>query len=633
MSRSSSSPTSLNRRSSGNRMFIRGLYASIHGAAMGEPASVLLQTVSGLTVAGGVAEGESCCTPGGRLTLSVWQETIARRLREFHLDSIRNQMLVFAVVATLVPTLVVTVVSSRQSRRSIGDQIAQELRATSTQAAWEIDQWLSDRLRDLRVAATAYAVPENLARIQASGGGEALSRLREYLNSVRDRCPDCDALLVVEGRGRFVTSSGGRMSGVQFSQDRLTGLRTSDALVGDAYWDIGLGKAAIGLAVPIRQADGKYVGALIAKINLRAVADVLQRLAPRDPNGEGGGGGADIYVMTDQGRLILRSRTSSAELMRTRLPTETVQALVDREGTSVEYKRADGRDVIGTLRRVPALRWAAVAEMPRAEAFRQAGGGGGTGVVLLALLLAAGLAAYIGVLIVRPLQRLSSVAAKVAAGDHSVELPTGGGGEVGQLTQVFKNLVTRVREREGQGELERLSVTDALTGLYNRRHLMGTLANEVQRSRRLRRTFSVLLADVDHFKRYNDTHGHLAGDAALVKTAEILRKMTRAVDSVARYGGEEFVVMLLETTIATAAIVAERIRARVAAEEFGGGRMTITIGAAEYPTHGDTPEELIAGADRAMYLAKGAGRDRVMIATGRGEPEEKEGKRRRKRDA
>ena len=537
-------------------------------------------------------------------------------------------MLVFAVVATLVPTLVVTVVWSRQSRRSIGDQIAQELRATSTQAAWEIDQWLSDRLRDLRVAATAYAVPENLARIQASGGGEALSRLREYLNSVRDRCPDCDALLVVDGRGRFVTGSGGRMSGVQFTQDRLNALKTSDALVGDAYWDIGLGKAAIGLAVPIRQADGKYVGALMAKINLRAAADVLQRLAPRDPNGEGGGGGADIYVMTEQGRLILRSRVSSAELMRTRLATDVVQALTDREGSRVEYKRADGRDVMGTLRRVAALRWAAVVEVPRAEAFRQAGGGG-TGVLLIALLLAAALAAYVGSLIVRPLQRLSGVAAKVAAGDTSVELPTGAGGEVGQLTQVFKNLVSRVREREGQGELERLSVTDALTGLYNRRHLMGTLANEVQRSRRLRRTFSVLLADVDHFKQYNDTQGHLGGDAALVKIAEILRQTTRGVDSVARYGGEEFVVMLIEAPIATAAAVGERLRARVAAEDFGAGRLTVSVGAAEYPTHGETPEELIGSADAAMYQAKNEGRDRVIVA-GRRAEREKEGKRRRK---
>jgi diguanylate cyclase (GGDEF)-like protein len=208
---------------------------------------------------------------------------------------------------------------------------------------------------------------------------------------------------------------------------------------------------------------------------------------------------------------------------------------------------------------------------------------------------------------------------------------------VGQLTRAFGHLVTRLREREGQGELERLSVTDALTGLYNRRHLVGTLANEVQRSRRLRRTFSVLLADVDHFKRYNDTHGHLAGDAVLVKLAEILRKTTRGVDSVARYGGEEFLIMLLEAPIATALIVAERIRARVASEAFDGGRVTLSIGVAEYPAHGDTPEELIASADAAMYQAKGQGRNRVLAAGGRAEPEaekdEKERKRRRKGEA
>src|SRR5438132_13630777 len=95
-------------------------------------------------------------------------------------------MLVFAVAATLVPALALTVVSSRKSQGSIGDQIAQEQRGTSTEAAWEIDQWLGDRLRDLRVAATAYAVAENLVRAQANA--EAVGRLREYLNSVRERC-------------------------------------------------------------------------------------------------------------------------------------------------------------------------------------------------------------------------------------------------------------------------------------------------------------------------------------------------------------------------------------------------------------------------------------------------------------
>ena len=337
--------------------------------------------------------------------MTTWQDTIARRLRAVHLDTIRNQMLVFAVVATLVPALAVTVVSHRQNRPpSIGDQVAAELRGASADAAWDIDQWLSDRLRDLRVAATAYAVAENLARTQ--GSAEAVGRLRDYLNSVRERCPDCEGLLVLDARGRFVTSSGGRMSGVQFTQDRLTALRTGDALVGDAYWDAGLGKATLALAVPIRQADGRYVGALMAKLNLRSVADILQRIAPTDSG--------DVYVMNEQGRLILRLRSSSAEVMRTKVPAATAQALIDREGTTVEYKRADGRAVIGTLRRIPALRWAAVVEMPRAEVVRRAGGSGsGLGVTLVLLLAGAGLVAYVGVLLVRPLERLAGAAAKV----------------------------------------------------------------------------------------------------------------------------------------------------------------------------------------------------------------------------
>ena len=143
----------------------------------------------------------------------------------------------------------------------------------------------------------------------------------------------------------------------------------------------------------------------------------------------------------------------------------------------------------------------------------------------------------------------------------------------------------------------------------------------------------MLLADVDKFKQYNDTHGHLAGDAALVKIAEVFRRTTRAVDCVARYGGEEFVVMLLEANMATAALVGERIRARVAEQDLGLGSLTVSIGLAEYPDGGETPEELIATADAAMYEAKGAGRNRVVMA-GTSEPRPQERRTgRRKREA
>jgi diguanylate cyclase (GGDEF)-like protein len=549
-------------------------------------------------------------------------ESLARPLRALHLDSIRNRIIVFVALTAVVPTLVTTVVSYRQSRRALTDQIALELRSVSAEAAREVNLWLDERLGDLRVSASSYVVSDNLTRIRpGSEGSQASGRLRDYLNSVRERLADCEALLVMDESGRVAIRSAGRTGGMQLSLARLNTLRTGAALLGDAYWDPALGRAAIVLAVPIRQTDGRFLGAFIGKIALQSVADMLQRLAAANPG--------DVYLMTDEGRLILRSRASSAELMRTRLPAPATQTLFEREGTTVRYKRADGQEVVATLRRVPQLRWAAVAEMPEAEAFRPLAQLRTVTVGLLAALLAAvGLAAYLlAAFIARPLERLSKAAAKVAGGDLSVELPPGGSGEAGQLTKVFSNMVVRLRERESQGELERLSVTDALTGLYNRRHLMGTLANEAQRSRRLRRPFSVLLADVDHFKQYNDTHGHLGGDQALARVAEILRKTTRGVDCVARYGGEEFLVMLLETTIATAAIVAERIRARVAAEEFGGGRVTVSIGVAECPAHGDTPEELIASADAAMYQAKSDGRDRVVAA---GAKEEKEKKRRRK---
>jgi len=240
--------------------------------------------------------------------------------------------------------------------------------------------------------------------------------------------------------------------------------------------------------------------------------------------------------------------------------------------------------------------------------------------LLSLLILGVGLLAFmVGLFVTRPLERLTEAAARVASGDLSVELPAGGSGEVGYLTRAFNTLVSRLREKESQGELEKLSLTDSLTGLYNRRHLMGTLASEVQRSRRLRRAFSVLLADVDRFKQYNDTHGHLAGDAALVKIAEVFRKTTRQVDCVARYGGEEFVVILPDADKAEAGAVAEKLRNRVAktrfpkAETQPGGKLTISVGVASYPSDGADGEALLNAADFALYRAKESGRNRVTI--------------------
>ena len=559
--------------------------------------------------------------------MTAWKEAVARSLRELHLDTLRGKILVFTVLVTLIPSLATTLASHARRRRSLETQVTLELSGASAEAARVAGAWLSERLSDLRLRASSYVVAENITRTsERRDGPQALLRLRDFLNSVRERYPDHEALFVLDPRGRVVATSAGRVGRLQLPLDRMNTLRTGDALLGDAYWDVTLGKAAFTVALPIRNPEGLFLGALAAKMNLQALADLLQQASAGDRG--------TVFLMTDQGRLIIRSDASSAELMRTRLPDASTNALFEGEGARVVYRDAGGREAVGMLRQIPQLRWAAVAEFPRAEVQGQVNRlRTGTTVTIVGILALAAVLAYgVGLVLVRPLEQLTSAAAKVAAGDLSVELPSGGSGEVGYLARAFSHLVTRLRERDSQGELEKLSVTDALTGLYNRRHLVGTLANEVQRSRRLRRTFSVLLADVDHFKKYNDTHGHLVGDSVLVKIAEIFRKATRGVDSVARYGGEEFLVMLLEAPLPTALIVAERIRSRVAGEEFEGEPLSVSVGVAEYPAHGDTPEELIASADAAMYQAKSQGRNRVVAAGARAEPEP-EKRRRRKGEA
>ncbi len=561
--------------------------------------------------------------------MTNWQRIGDRALRALRLNSMSGKFLLFTVLATLFTTLAMALLLSGGNGRSVGDLVDLELRSVSSEVARAMGAWVDQHVFDLRLRASPYVVSDNLAR--ASGGGrsgpQAVIRLRDYLNSVRQNLPAHEGLAIVGPDGQVLTSSGSR-TGFRLSQDQLNNLRTRDALVGDAFWDAGASKPVIVLVVPIRRDDGLFLGALSAKVNLNGLGDML-----RDQGG-GPDRSRDVYVITEQGRVVISAADNSADLMKTVLPAATTRELFEREGRSVAHSRAQGREVVAVLRRVPQLRWATVAEMPRAAALREAGASRFRTVLLIAtLLVVVGLLAFLGgLLITRPLVRLSEAAALVAAGDLSVDLPAGGSGELGYLTRAFGTLVTRLREREGQSELERLSLTDALTGLYNRRHLMGTLASEVQRSRRLRRSFTVLLADVDRFKQYNDTHGHLAGDTALVKIAEVFRRTTRAVDCVARYGGEEFVVMLLECNMATATIVAERVRGRIAEQDLGEGRLTASIGLAEYPEGGNTPEELIATADAAMYQAKSAGRNQVVVA-GTSDKRTQERKSRRKRDA
>ena len=169
-------------------------------------------------------------------------------------------------------------------------------------------------------------------------------------------------------------------------------------------------------------------------------------------------------------------------------------------------------------------------------------------------------------------------------------------------------------------ETRQLAITDELTGLANHRHFYHQLAREVRRSQRYKRPLTLLMLDLDYFKRYNDRFGHLAGDQALRETAELLRRNSRDVDLVARYGGEEFAVILPETDPERAVTQAERTRAAVAGHAFRGedsnpqGDLTVSIGVAALSSGMRKIEELVRDADQALYRAKAQGRNRIELA-------------------
>ncbi len=166
-------------------------------------------------------------------------------------------------------------------------------------------------------------------------------------------------------------------------------------------------------------------------------------------------------------------------------------------------------------------------------------------------------------------------------------------------------------------ELRRMSQTDGLTGVDNRRHIEERLTEAFEHAARLNEPLAVVMTDVDHFKSVNDTYGHQAGDAVLRQVAEVLRETAREIDRVGRYGGEEFLVLLPGANVEDARHYAERARAAVAAREFayegGALRRTLSAGVAAWP-HPDVrhQEALVKLADDALYVAKTAGRNRVV---------------------
>jgi diguanylate cyclase (GGDEF)-like protein len=561
--------------------------------------------------------------------LAAEKEDKKRFLQVSRLNSIKTRIIVFALLATIIPSVSMGWLSYVQNKKFLNQKIKQELRVVTAQASRELDLWLKGRLYDVRVFSRSYVVLENLDKIVGQGGAHienvvSRRRLKDYLGSVREKIVDYQELMLLDLGGKIVATSSKPTTTVKLPDKWLPRAQANKHTIGQPHWDEALQAGVVVVTQPIRTANERLLGVLAAKINFRTISKTLKNYA----QGEIG----ELYLITEEGTLLVSSRPITAKFLEARLVGSTTRKLFFGEGDPQRYYSYHGEPVVGALKRMSELAWGVVAEKERAKAYAQIVRlRNVTLVLVVGLLLFIGLGAYLlGLTLVRPLDRLTGGASKVAAGDLEVDLPVLSRSEVGYLTEVFNDMVARLRQgreelaainktlRKKNKELHELSITDSLTGLYNRKHLMETLDNEVARSKRHKHDFAVLVIDIDHFKEYNDTYGHLAGDEVLSRLASVFKKSVRSCDYVARYGGEEFILVLPEIGPEDGVKAAERIRKKVVKENFAGDgeprEVTVSVGVASYPKDGDDPQAIIRHADAALYKSKESGRNRVVLA-------------------
>ncbi len=376
---------------------------------------------------------------------------------------------------------------------------------------------------------------------------------------------------------------------------------------------------------PLRNSSGEVVAALHGLVRREAIAAELRT--------ELLGAHAQVSLTDADGQRVAASGPGvESEATAVGVQQHFLAGLLRglTRGWSLRYERS-----------LDALGWTVVAELPVLEGFRPLALTLGLTLVLLPLLaLVFGLLALSSATrMASPFWKLYAGLRKTAKDEDLVELEVGGArGEAESLIQAFNVTVRRLKHEKAQGELSskalrdqneafqaqhenlsKLTVTDSLTQLANRRYFENQLGLEVKRLSRHGQGLSMLMLDIDDFKKLNDTFGHAAGDEFLKQIARILKEMARATDLVARYGGEEFVIVAPDTCIDGALILAEKVRTAIAEASFivddsmRPRRTTISIGVAEFR---DSQTDLFNSADAALYEAKSAGKNCVVVARG-----------------
>jgi diguanylate cyclase (GGDEF)-like protein len=540
-------------------------------------------------------------------------------LRRQPRDSLATKIIFFVFSSTFLTALVVSWISVQSTYSFLRTHLDAAFPLLLERAAARLERSLVEA-RDQTAGLAADPALVRLATGDRSAGEEADRVLARFL----ERQPDFAGVLV---------SAAPRPAG---DADALLASASTVALPsaigrGDRVpTEPALAEVESHLVVsaPLRDAAGATRAVLHAVLRPGAVRSHLVAAGAHEE--------AELHLVDRAGRVI----TSSAAEDEWSFEAFPVELVAGPPGQVGDFRAAPDRRGIGAYAPLVLGDLGVVVAQPLEAAFAPVFSVVTRVFVIdLAIILVFSFLAYeITAKIVRPLEALAEGARRISQGELEVEIDdTGTHDELGLLTRTFQDMAQRLRRnrdeideqhrcmREQNEELQRanevleqLSITDGLTKLHNHRYFQESLTREIKRATRSAEPLSILLVDIDDFKALNDRHGHAQGDAVLVRIARVLNESVRESDVLARYGGEEFVVLAIGTDIQGALFVAEKLRTAVAESVYVAPdtldtlRVTVSIGVAEFA--GDR-KRFFDGADRALYRAKGAGKNCVMAAT------------------
>lgn len=393
-------------------------------------------------VPGAIPQGREIQRRARRHCVNSWEGTTSRQLLRLRLDSVRSRILAFTVLTTVLTSVTTVWLAYSQGKHAVAQTIATELVGVSSQAANEFGLWLKEREFDLRTFSNSYEVTENLERLAAGGGSAARAgtgRLTDYLNSVRERTAEYRELVVFDLNGHPVAGSPAQPGLLTLPEGWAGKFRGGEPVIGTPSWDSASRTMTVVLAVPIKPAGSRSLGAIAGRLDLRTAAATLKRLAR--------GHAGTAYLVSYTGERILSSAPDPLAPVGGKVDGAAMRRLNAESREVVEYNNPEGTPVIGTLRTVGSSNWGVLTEMTQAEGFSLINRFRNiTVLVLLGLFAVVGTLAYLlGQMLVRPLDRLTQGAARVAAGDFNVTLPVETGGELGYLTTVFNDMVAQLR--------------------------------------------------------------------------------------------------------------------------------------------------------------------------------------------